>query len=172
MSECAAGQLSNIYQIQDPVLVKQTMLQAIQVLKDATSLPWQAVRTAYAQSMHQVEQGTLSWQDNTQWALNRISSSQIAMANASVLNSQQNNKKVCKFYNEGVCTNEGNHSIYRHVCNFCTKQGKNLTHPDSKCMNKQSSYQGQIRLPQGHKFITGSKGGACTWGHFTGYKRV
>ena len=63
VSEWAAGQLSNIYLIQDPVLVKQAMLQAIQVLKDATSLPWQAVRTAYAQSMHQVEQGILSWQD-------------------------------------------------------------------------------------------------------------
>ena len=66
VSEWAAGQLSNIYLIQDPNLVKHTMLQAIQVLKDATSLPWQAVRTAYTQSMHQVEQGTLSWQDNTQ----------------------------------------------------------------------------------------------------------
>ena len=39
VSEWAAGQLSNIYLIQDPILVKQTMLQAIQVLKDVTSLP-------------------------------------------------------------------------------------------------------------------------------------
>ena len=88
VSEWAAGQLSNIYLIQDPVLVKQAMLQTIQVLKDAPSLPWQAVRTAYAQSMHQVEQGTLQWQDTTQWALNRISSSQIVMANAATLSFQ------------------------------------------------------------------------------------
>ena len=39
VSEWAAGQLSNICLIQYPILVKQTMLQAIQVLKDATSLP-------------------------------------------------------------------------------------------------------------------------------------
>ena len=77
MSELAAGQLSNIYLIQDPILVKQTMVQAIQVLKDAPFLLWQAVRTAYAQSVHQVEQGTLSGQDNTQWVLYRISSSQM-----------------------------------------------------------------------------------------------
>ena len=77
VSEWAAGQLSNIYLIQDPVLVKQA--------------------TAYAQSMHQVEQGTLQWQDTTQWALNRISSSQIAMANAATLSFQQSNKKVCKY---------------------------------------------------------------------------
>ena len=143
VSEWAAGQLSNIYLIQDPILVKQAMLQAIQVLKDATSLPWQAVRTAYAQSMHQVEQGTLSWQDTTQWALNRISSSQIAMANATVLNPQQNNKKVCKFYNEGVCTNEGNRGIYKHICNHCAKLGKNLNHPETKCVKKQRGYPGQ-----------------------------
>ena len=56
VSEWAAGQQSNVYLIQDPTLVKQMLLQAIQVLKDATSLPWQAFRTTYAQFMHQVEQ--------------------------------------------------------------------------------------------------------------------
>ena len=142
ISEWAAGQFSNIYLIQDPVLVKQAMLQAIQVLKDATSLPWQAVRTAYAQSMHQVEQGTLSWQDTTQWALNRISSSQVAMANATTLNSQQNNRKICKFYNEGVCTSEGNHGSYRHICSYCARSGKNLVHPETKCMSKQRGQPG------------------------------
>ena len=136
VSEWAAGQLSNIYLIQDPVLVKQAMLQTIQVLKDATSLPWQAVRTAYAQSMHQVEQGTLSWQDTTQWALNMISSSQIAMANATTISFQQQNKKVCKFYNEGLCSNEGSHGNYKHVCSHCIKSGRNLGHPESKCVNK------------------------------------
>ena len=142
ISEWAAGQLSNIYLIQDPVLVKQAMLQTIQVLKDATSLPWQAVRTAYAQSMHQVEQGTLQWQDTTQWALNRISSSQIAMANAATLSFQQSNQKVCKFYNEGMCSDEGSHGIYKHICSFCVKSGRSLGHLESKCVNKQRGNQG------------------------------
>ena len=141
VSEWEAGQLSNIYLIQDPVLVKQTMLQTIQVLKDATSLPWQVL--AYAQSMHQVEQGTLLWQDTTQWALNRISSSQIATASAAALNSQQSNKKLCKFYNEGSCTIEGNHWIYKHVCSYCARLGRNLRHPETKSVNKQMGYQGQ-----------------------------
>ena len=149
VSEWAAGQLSNIYLIQDPVLVKQAMLQTIQVLKDATSLPWQAVRTAYAQSMHQVEQGTLSWQDTTQWALNRISSSQIAMANAATMSYQQQNKKVCKFYNEGLCSNEGSHGNYKHVCSHCVKSGRNLGHPESKCVNKHRGGGGH----QGHNSI-------------------
>ena len=42
VQEWAVGQLSNIYQIQDPVLVKQVLLQVILSLRDATSLPWQA----------------------------------------------------------------------------------------------------------------------------------
>ena len=148
VSEWAAGQLSNIYLIQDPVLVKQAMLQTIQVLKDATSLPWQAVRTAYAQSMHQVQQGTLSWQDATQWALNRISLSQIAMANAASMSFQQQNKKVCKFYNEGLCSNEGSHGIYKHVCSHCIKSGRSLGHPESRCVNKQRGGGGVGGLPR------------------------
>ena len=82
------------------------------------------------------------------------------MANASVVNPQQNNKKVCKFYNEGVCTNEGNDGIYKHVCNYCVKLGKNLTHQETKCVNKQRGYQ--VDLPQGHKLnadLTGGGGG-------------
>ena len=39
-------------------------------------------------------------------------SSQIAMANAANLNFQQSNKKVCKFYNEGPCSNEGSTNMH------------------------------------------------------------
>ena len=79
ISEWGPGQLANIYQIKDPVLMKQALLQSIQVFMDATSLPWQAVRTSYAQS----------WENNTQWSLNRLSSSQIAMTNVSTMNSHR-----------------------------------------------------------------------------------
>ena len=46
MQEWAAGQLSNIYHMQDPTLVKQALLQVILSLRDATSIPWQVVRGA------------------------------------------------------------------------------------------------------------------------------
>ena len=48
-------------------------------MTDATSLPWAAVRKAYAVSMHEIEKGTLTWDNSTQWSVNQISPSQIAM---------------------------------------------------------------------------------------------
>ena len=52
-----------------PCVSKNVFLQTIQVFRDATSLPWQAVCMAHAHSMHQIEQGSLSWENNTQWSL-------------------------------------------------------------------------------------------------------
>ena len=96
LPEWAVGQLSNSYQIQDPVLVEKALLQTIMALKDATFLPWVAVRSAYANSMHEMEQGTLSWDDQTQWSLNRLSASQIAMTNANISDpiSQTGNRRL------------------------------------------------------------------------------
>ena len=88
MQEWAFSQLLNIYHIEDPVLLKQVLLQVIVSLRNATFLPWQAVRNAWYNSMHKIEQGSLQWADATQWALKRLSTSQIPMANASQVSSQ------------------------------------------------------------------------------------
>ena len=60
MPQWVAGQLTNIYSISEPTLVKQAILQMVFAMRDATSLPWNAVRTAWASSMHEVEEGNLS----------------------------------------------------------------------------------------------------------------
>ena len=133
VQEWAVGQLSNIYHIQDPLLVKQVLLQVILSLRDATFLPWQSVRSAWGNPMHEIEQESLQWADATQWALKRLSTSQIAMANASQISSQTTaRKKVCRYYSEGVCSHEGNHGQFKHVCAFCARQGKNYVHPETK----------------------------------------
>ena len=115
--------------------MRQALLQTILALKDATSLPWQAVRIAWATSMHEPEEGSLTWVDATQWALNRLSASQIAMANSSItsVTSHTQQKKICKYFNEGSCSYNNNHGNYRHICVFCARQGRNLSHPESKC---------------------------------------
>ena len=136
MPQWVAGQLTNIYSISESTLVKQAILQMIFAMQDATSLPWNAVRTAWASSMHEVEEGNLSWADSTQWAINRLSSSQIALAHTQTSAQQSANRRPCKFYNEGSCTYEGHHGNYQHFCNHCMKQGKNLQHPESKCNGK------------------------------------
>ena len=88
--------------------------------------------------MHEIEQGTLSWEDNVQWSLNRLSASQIALANAHTVNqpSLQRKDKICKFYNQGSCSHESSHGNFRHHCSFCAKLGRILTHPEVKCNTK------------------------------------
>ena len=50
--------------------------------------------------------------------------------------------KIYVFYNKGMCSNEGSHDIYKHICSFCVKSGKSLGHLESKCVNKQRGNQG------------------------------
>ena len=139
LSQWAVGQLTNVHQIQDPTILRQALLQVILALRDATSLPWQAVRDAWSHSMHDIEEGRLTWADSTQWAINRLSASQIAMANSQITNQGQfqGQKKVCRYYNEDKCSHEGNHGQFRHNCAFCARQGRNNTHPETKCLFKQ-----------------------------------
>ena len=77
-----------------------------------------------------------------QWSLNRLSASQIAMANANVVTTQGSHKKICKYYNEG--TFDSNHGNFKHACSFCARSGKNLEHPELKCHSKQRGLDRQV----------------------------
>ena len=79
MPQWVAGQLTNILHMQDPLTSKQALTQVICDMKDAVSLPFTAVKNAWACSMHELEEGNLSWADSTQWALNRLSASQVLL---------------------------------------------------------------------------------------------
>ena len=104
-------------------------------MKDATSLPWPALRGAWATSMHDLEEGHLGCQDATQWSIIHLSASQISMASSQASQVAQH-RKLCKFFNEGTCSHDASHGIYKHVCAYCEKQGKVGNHPESKCFTK------------------------------------
>ena len=115
------GQLSNIYAISDPTLSKQALLQVIFAMRDAVSLLWPAVRAAWASSMHQMEEGHLSLADSTQWAINRLSASQVALAYTQATTQSTPSRRPCRYYNEGSCYHEGHHGSYTHFCSHCMK---------------------------------------------------
>ena len=54
------------------------------------NIPWEAVCNAYASSMHNVKEGILIWDNTTQWSLNRLSASQIAMSSQGTINQPTN----------------------------------------------------------------------------------
>ena len=125
-----AGQLTNIHAISENILVKQAILQITLAMHDAASLPWAAVKSAWAYSMHEVEEGLLSWADSTQWAINRLSASQAALAQPQIHSASSSTKRPCKFFNEASCSHENHHGSYSHICAYCYKQGKQLSHPE------------------------------------------
>ena len=97
LPQWVAGQLLNIYHIKDHDIARHALLQTIYSMKDAASLPWATVRNAYAVSMHEIEEGILTWSNATQWSINLLSASQIAMNAQSSVNthpvSNQTNQK-------------------------------------------------------------------------------
>ena len=138
------GQLLNIYYIKDHDTARHALLQTIHSMRDATSLPWPTVRNAYAVTMHDIEEGTLTWSNATQWSINRLSASQIAMNTQSSINmnstsNQMNQKRICCYYNDGLCTHDSHHGQYRHHCNFCARNGRTNSHPETKCHFKARS---------------------------------
>ena len=129
-----AGQLNNISQIQDNSLLRLVLDQVIAAMRDASSLPWVAVRGAWVSSMHDMEEGRLTWRDTTQWAINRLSNAQVAMLNSQAVS--QTKGRVCRYYNEGACSFDGHHGLYKHFCSYCFRQGKSNNHPESRCQLK------------------------------------
>ena len=75
MPQWVAGQLTNILHMQNQVVAKQALVQVICAMKDAASLSFTAVKNAWACSMHDLEEGNLSWCDATQWGLAKEASS-------------------------------------------------------------------------------------------------
>ena len=64
----------------DPILLKQAIFQITLALLTTVSIPWSAIKLAWASSIHEVEEGSLTLTDLTQWTINRLSASQIALA--------------------------------------------------------------------------------------------
>ena len=139
MAQWVSGQLNNVLLIEDNVALRNVLTQVTMAMRDAVSLPWAAVRAAWAVSMTDIEEGRLAWNDSMQWSLNRISNSQLAMHNSNTAATGGQKVKICKFFNEGSCTNEGHHGIYKHFCMFCHRQGRSLVHPEMRCTARSST---------------------------------
>ena len=59
LPQWVAGQLSNALLIEDTTLLRQVLTQIVLAMREAASLPWQAVRAAWAISMTNIEEGRL-----------------------------------------------------------------------------------------------------------------
>ena len=149
LAQWASGHLSNILLVEDQALSRSMLVQMAAAIKDAVALPWPIVRSAWAVSMRDIEEGKLSWTDSMQWSLNRISNSQLAMHNTQSVVTSAPKARICRYFNEGTCTSEGHHGTYKHFCAHCYKQGRSLGHPEIKCFNRSSTANQELRPSTG-----------------------
>ena len=145
MAQWTSGQLNNMLLVEDKTTLRCMLTQMALAMRDAGSLPWPAVRSSWAVSMTDVEEGRLQWSDSLQWSLNRISNSQLAVLNSTSVNPSGQKSKICRFYNEGNCNNESHHGVYKHFCNTCYKQGRSLMHPELKCSSRGPGRTQEVR---------------------------
>ena len=145
MAQWTSGQLNNMLLVEDNTTLRCMLTQMALAMRDAGSLPWPAVRSSWAVSMTDVEEGRLQWSDSLQWSLNRISNSQLAVLNSTSVNPSGQKSKICRFYNEGNCNNESHHGVYKHFCNTCYKQGHSLMHPELKCSSRGPGRTQEVR---------------------------
>ena len=146
MAQWASGQLCNMSLVDDNATLRNMLSQMSMAMRDAISLPWSAVRSAWAVSMTEIEEGRLLWSDSMQWSLNRISNSQLAVLNSNSVVPSGQKIRICRFYNEGSCNNDTHHGAYRHFCSICYKQGRSLTHPEFKCSSRTSGRTQEQRV--------------------------
>ena len=139
LPQWVAGQLTNVLQVCDLNTQQAMINQVIATMRDAISLPWHAVRAAYAHSMHEVEEGRLVWSDKMQWSVNRLSATQSAMVNTQVVQPRPRTAtnptelRICRYHIEGNCTHNQDHGNYRHVCIPCYRARRPAWHREEAC---------------------------------------
>ena len=69
MGQWASGQLNNMLLVEDNTTLRCMLTQMSMAMRDASSLPWSAVPSAWAVSMTDIEEGRLQWSDSLQWSL-------------------------------------------------------------------------------------------------------
>ena len=64
MARWDSGQLNNMLSVEDNTTLRCMLTQMSMAMRDAGSLPWSAVRSAWAVSMIDIEEGRLQWSDS------------------------------------------------------------------------------------------------------------
>ena len=147
------GFIQNIMDVNHTETANRMLVELMEVAKLSENLSWTIARGAFAASMHKIEEGQLSWQDTRVLSDNRLTYSQAAVFSGSTTMSPRathspqiatNAKKVvCKWFNEGTCPHNQDHTDstgttqFRHICMFCFKFLKRSNgHTETDCLNK------------------------------------
>ena len=118
-------------------------------MEDATDFTWQGAKAAHAVLMCEMERGTVQWEDGDRIDRIRRAHAQKHVAYRPNWGKQESSKKpwFCKNYQNNTCTfakdHETNGKLHRHICAYCLKLGKQLTHSEKNCITKQQQVKNE-----------------------------
>ena len=140
------GFLRCLQEQRDTATSQHMLSHGINVLQDAVDVSFPVAKGAYAVTMHEMEEGRVTWGDTerlerirqlyTQRHLFQGTPEVASQAGKTAM--QGNNRQVCAAYQNGSCSSETDHRdngiLQRHICAHCVKTVKKAhNHPQSSC---------------------------------------
>ena len=110
-----AGHMANCLQVSDHQVLRSMLTQLMMSMGDAAAMPWSAIRGAWATSMSDIEHNLLSWENQSQWSLNRLSYTRIAMTNSNQVEGEPKSRP-CAYYNDNRCSSASSHTQCLSSC--------------------------------------------------------
>ena len=143
MAQWVMGFTRNILDEADLNTRESMLTYMSELMEDVSDFGWQGAKAAHAVLCCEMERGSVEWSDTNRIDRIRRAHAQrhrVESTKTWSKNYQEGGKKpwFCKMFQSGSCTHTKDHElngkIHRHICAYCSLQGRVLTHPEKDCM--------------------------------------
>ena len=139
LTQFAQGFIKNVLEEKSEKIREKMLMYFADLMEDATDFSWSNAKAANAVILCEMERGRLTWEDS-----DRLDRLRRAHAQKHSFSKSQNwvrgeNRKpwYCKSFQTGVCFHNKDHEnggkLYRHICAYCLRNGKQLPHGEKDC---------------------------------------
>ena len=139
LTQYAQDFVKNVLEEKSEKIREKMLIYFADLMEDATDSSWSNAKAANAVILCEMEWGRLTWEDS-----DRLDRLRRAHAQKHSFSKSQNwvrgeNRKpwYCKSFQTGVYFHKKDHEngrkLYRHICAFCLRNGKQLPHGEKDC---------------------------------------
>ena len=139
LTQFAQGFIKNVLEEKSEKIREKMLSYFADLMEDATDFSWANAKAANAVILCEMERGRLTWEDS-----DRLDRLRRAHAQKHSFQKSQNwargeTKKpwYCKSFQAGLCFHNKDHEnggkLYRHICAFCLRNGRQLPHSEKEC---------------------------------------
>ena len=120
--------------------VRNAMLEYVSDIME--DFGWASAKGAHALILCKMEEGKVDWSMTEKIDRLRQAHAQKIVVNPSISQCKKTGETQgvpCRYFQTGKCTHKADHvtagQLYKHICNFCHANGKQLNHPSKDCRN-------------------------------------